>query len=205
MKFLKSTDYMTNLIILNQIEKESCITQSLLAQSVGLSPARVNSYIKQLSVNQYITMDGNNKNKLYQITAKGINWRKYLLVSYMAELIDLSTAASEQIRTMLLSITEGKQTRVLLYGAGETGRVCARVIREMSHIKIIGFIDDNQQLQKKKVIGFKVFSLVEAVNEQYDKIIITSFACDLDIKRQLVSVLPEHRYTSLTDAFGASG
>ena len=60
------------------------------------------------------------------------------------------------------------QTRnVLIYGAGDMGSITANVIEKGDniHYKVIGFIDDNHHLWKKKKAGIPVFSPHEGLKE----------------------------------------
>ena len=67
------------------------------------------------------------------------------------------------------SIKSGEVRRVLIFGAGNKGRITSDVVENdrSLNIKIIGFIDDNWQLQGKMIGGLPVYSEEKA----FDKII----------------------------------
>ena len=51
-----------------------------------------------------------------------------------------------------------KQSRnVLVYGAGEGGRQIANALKQVPHVKLVGFFDDDTNLQNKRINGIKVF------------------------------------------------
>ena len=204
MKFLKSTDHMKNLLILSEIEKGQPVTQAILADIAGISLAMVNTYIKNLCINGYISMHGNNKNKIYQITDGGIEQKKYLLITLMAEVIELANTVSMQIKQTLLPLTKDGTTRVFLYGAGETGKVCAKVIVEIPDIEVLGFIDDDVSLQKSQIVGKKVFSLEEALRKPFDKIIVTTFVGSQTIREKLINQLGDDNKIEVLSDLGAS-
>lgn len=199
MEFLKSTDQMKKLLILSEIEKGKPVTQGMLAIIAGISVAMVNTYIKNLCNDGYLIMQGNNKNRIYQLTSRGIEQKKYLLVSLMAELIELTSNVSVQIKNILLPLASEGFVRVFLYGAGETGKVCAKVIEEIPNIEVIGFIDDSATIQNTEILGNRVFTLDDALKTSFDKIIITTFVCSLKIKEKIISRLDDHKVKILSD------
>jgi predicted transcriptional regulator len=190
-KFIKSTDNMKNLLILTEIERGSPTTQSLLADIAGLSVAMTNSYIRKLCDNDFLIMHGNNKRKVYQLTAKGNEYKQYLLVSFMAELIKLSTSVSEQIKCMLLPLVKDGKKHIFFYGAGETGQVCAKVASEIEQLKIIGFIDDNPELHNKMILDYRVFSMKRALRQHFDNIVISTFTNRNTIREKLPPIYQE--------------
>jgi len=197
MKFIKSTDHMKNLLILSEVEKGLPMTQAILAEIAGVSVAMINSYIKKLCANGYLAMQGNNKNTIYQITPEGIEYKRYLLISFMAELMELSKSMSAQIKQMLLPLVEDGEKKVYFYGAGETGQVCARVASGIQKLQIIGFIDDNPSLHMKLVAGYPVMSLEAALRQPFDKIVISVFS-NHQLKEKLLSLIGEEKIVVLS-------
>lgn len=209
MKFIRSTDIMKNLLLLSELEKGLPTTQAILSEFAGVSVAMVNSYIKKLCDNGFLTMHGNNKRKVYQITAEGIEYKRYLLVSFMAELIELSTQMSVQIKQMLLPLVKDGARRVYFYGAGETGQVCAKVAAEIPQLDIIGFIDDNPEVHNKMIAGYPVIPLTTALQQPFDKIVVSVFRDSNTLRQKLLSVIDERKIMSLSDMdiniFGKKG
>lgn len=56
--------------------------------------------------------------------------------------------------------TNQKKSRVMIYGAGDSGTITARVLQndEQSKVYILGFIDDNKKKSGKYINGIKVYS-----------------------------------------------
>ena len=188
---------MKNLLILSEVEKGLPMTQAILAEIAGVSVAMINSYIKKLCANGYLAMQGNNKNTIYQITPEGIEYKRYLLISFMAELMELSKSMSAQIKQMLLPLVEDGEKKVYFYGAGETGQVCARVASGIQKLQIIGFIDDNPSLHTKLVAGYPVMSLEAALRQPFDKIVISVFS-NHQLKEKLLSLIGEEKIVVLS-------
>lgn len=78
-----------------------------------------------------------------------------------------------------LRLYNKKEVRVLIMGAGDLGQVTMTALERSVHpnYKVIGFIDDNKQLQGKAKAGVPIFSLRKAFNsiiqsQQIDEMII---------------------------------
>ena len=53
---------------------------------------------------------------------------------------------------------ENKKKNVLIYGAGDAGRQLVIALENSPEFKVLGFLDDNIQLQKQVLIGQKIYS-----------------------------------------------
>ena len=52
-----------------------------------------------------------------------------------------------------------KKKNILIYGAGEAGRQLVTSLENNSEFKVIGFLDDNEKLQEKVLLGQTIYSL----------------------------------------------
>ena len=55
-----------------------------------------------------------------------------------------------------LYLRDTGSTRVVIYGAGGTGRQLARALQTAGDIEVVGFLDDNTSLQRRSVAGLAV-------------------------------------------------
>ena len=60
--------------------------------------------------------------------------------------------------------------KVLIYGAGEIGCQLANVLERQQHYRVVGFIDDDLQLQKHVISGIKVYSprLINSLTKKFE-------------------------------------
>ena len=57
----------------------------------------------------------------------------------------------------------GERRRILVVGAGRTGRGLARELREGRDARVVGFLDDNPRVRRRRILGIRVVgSLDEA-------------------------------------------
>ncbi len=71
-----------------------------------------------------------------------------------------------------------ERTRVLVVGAGRAGRSLARELRDGHDAKVVGFLDDNPRVRRRKIAGISVFgSLDEAeraiATTRADEVLVT--------------------------------
>jgi FlaA1/EpsC-like NDP-sugar epimerase len=50
----------------------------------------------------------------------------------------------------------GDRTRVLIVGAGRAGRGLARELREGGEARVVGFLDDNPRVRRRRILGISV-------------------------------------------------
>lgn len=98
------------------------------------------------------------------------------------------------------SIKPGQVQRILIFGAGNKGRITREVIESDGNlnIKIVGFIDDNWQLQGKMIGGLPVFSeekafrgIIEKENVKEIIIAINHDKITKKRKKQIINVCLE--------------
>ena len=92
----------------------------------------------------------------------------------------------------------GERKRVLVVGAGRAGRSLARELREGRDARVVGFLDDNPRVRRRRILGVSVLgSLDEA-----DRAIASTGADEV-----LVSIpgAPQERLELVTSAADAAG
>jgi FlaA1/EpsC-like NDP-sugar epimerase len=72
----------------------------------------------------------------------------------------------------------GERKRVLVVGAGRAGRSLARELREGHDERVVGFLDDNPRVRRRRILGIQVVgSLDEAehaiASERADEVLVS--------------------------------
>jgi UDP-GlcNAc:undecaprenyl-phosphate GlcNAc-1-phosphate transferase len=75
-------------------------------------------------------------------------------------------------------VGRAERTRVLVVGAGRAGRSLARELREDRETKVVGFLDDNPRVRRRRILGVSVVgSLDEAeraiANTRADEVLVS--------------------------------
>ncbi len=97
------------------------------------------------------------------VSAYGFNNIPRTLGIIQPVLLFLAVCMSRVIASWLLTKQlkfghDSFHTRVLIYGAGSSGRQLARAAAESRDIRIVGFIDDDSSLQGSVMLGKRVYS-----------------------------------------------
>ena len=77
-----------------------------------------------------------------------------------------------------LGNVRGDQKRVLIAGAGRSGRALARELAETPDAKVVGFVDDNPGLRRRRIHGVTVHGVLDDVERlleelQVDEVLVT--------------------------------
>ena len=92
----------------------------------------------------------------------------------------------------------GERKRVLIVGAGRAGRGLARELRESRDTRVVGFLDDNPRVRRRRILGV---SVVGGLDEA-DRAIASTRADEV-----LVTIpgAPQERLELVTRAADAAG
>ncbi|MEW5766375.1 MAG: winged helix-turn-helix transcriptional regulator [bacterium] len=174
LKFLQPTPPFRELMILLEIEKNSRISQHILAHRVGLAPSMVNNYIKGLTERGIVEVKGESHRRLtYSLTSKGLDQRALLLSSYMIETIKLYKNAKAEFKVRLNKFIEEGLERVIFYGAGETAEVVFPVAEELG-FNVVAVVDNDPQKQGQEFAGRIILAPSHIERIRPDGVIITS-------------------------------
>jgi len=171
--------------MLMEMDKNNNTTQYELSKKSNIVSSMVNNYMKRFVENGYVEKTGNNRNTTYNLTSKGKEYKNYLLVSYLSELMDIIKSSEEYLQQTIINIVGKEDCRIMLFGAGETGKICAKILKNMSSISIVGYIDDDTSKTHKQIEGFQIFTIEDASKIRFDKVLITTFQNIRDIKDRL--------------------
>ena len=91
-----------------------------------------------------------------------------------------------------LGSVRGAQKRVLVAGAGRSGRALARELAETPDTKVVGFVDDNPALRRRRIHGVTVHGALDDVERllgelQVDEVLVTIPAASAERLEPLVA------------------
>ena len=179
--FLQPTSTYRELILLEEIGRNSRITQGRLAQKAGIVPAMVNNYIKNFVANGLVIVSGNKtRNVTYSLTPDGERKKFNLLLSYVKETVRLYKNAKEGLKARLIEFKNEGIARVVLYGAADTAELAFNAAEEIG-IEILGVVDSDAQKQGRDFLG-KTITAPTAIKEMLpDAVVISSFGYQTQI------------------------
>lgn len=92
-----------------------------------------------------------------------------------------------------------KRARVLIYGAGQTAIITRHVLESSKRMRVIGFMEDDQNKIGKVLDGVRIYSARKTELEQllrdraFDELVIASRDIDLERRSELVEQCVQHR------------
>ncbi len=96
-------------------------------------------------------------------------------------LLCATLVAASRLASRLLPVrgtSRGDQRRVLVVGAGRSGRALARELAETPDTRVVGFVDDNPSLRRRRIHGVSVHGGVDDIARlldemQVDEVLVT--------------------------------
>ena len=172
--FLKPTEHLRNLQLLEEVAKDSNVSQRKLSSSLGVALGVTNTCLKKMIRKGHIKVKGiNHKRIAYYLTPQGFTEKTRLTYYFLQHTVNYYKNLKQKVTSKLNEISKTNANRILFYGAGEVMEV-AYICLEETNLELIGIIDDSNDKHGKKRFGFNIQApeLMKALNP--DVILITS-------------------------------
>ena len=186
-RYLEPSPRMRELQLMELLADQPESSQSLLAERVGLTPARVNAYIRTFSERGYLVTEQKTRGMAYRLTAEGRRCMAFHQVSYRAELVRLTRAAHVRFREFFGELSDRGVSRVVLYGAGETGEVMLDALAGFDRVAVAAVVDDDPARQGTTLHGVCVASPGVLCEVAADAVVVTSVAFAEQIRERLAA------------------
>lgn len=172
--FLKPTEDLKNLQLLEEISRDSTASQRKLSERLGVALGVTNACLKKMVNKGYVKIKGiNHKRISYFLTPEGFSEKARLTYHFLEYTIHYYTNLKKDISSKLNAISKKSIRRVVYYGAGEVMEVAFVTLHE-TNLELLGIIDDDKEKQGKKRFNF-IIGGPDAINDlKPDAIIITS-------------------------------
>lgn len=158
--------------ILDEIIKESVITQRTLSGRLNIALGLVNAYMKRLAKKGYIKITKGPMNRVkYALTPSGFKLRVGLTYDYMHQSINYFKSARKKIDEIYRQMINNGAENVLIWGDGEVAELAYISMRGLP-LKLVGVVDSKRV--EKGFFGHNVYSSDELNTLNYDVILITS-------------------------------
>ncbi len=120
-----SKDTARELTLLEQVERDPDVNQSVLASQLGVAVGTVNWHLKRLIAKGYVKVQRAERKKLrYIITPEGIALRARLTVDYIERSFDLYHKTRQRVKEHLASVRAAGYNRVRIRGDGDVADIC---------------------------------------------------------------------------------
>ena len=173
-KFLKPTEHLRNLQLLEEVSKDSAISQRKLSIRLGVALGVTNACLKRMIKRGCIRARGiNHKRIAYYLTPRGFQEKARLAYHFLQHNITYYIELKKNIASKLHSLAASGVKRIIFYGAGEAMEVAYITMQEIP-INLVGIVDDDPAKQGRRLFGFTIQSPTVITELRPDAIIVTS-------------------------------
>ena len=118
-------DTARELTLLEQVERDPDVNQSVLASQLGVAVGTVNWHLKRLIAKGYVKVQRAERKKLrYIITPEGIALRARLTVDYIERSFELYHKTRQRVKEHLAAVRAAGYNRVRIRGDGDVADIC---------------------------------------------------------------------------------
>lgn len=159
--------------ILDEINRESLVTQRTLSSRLDIALGLVNAYLKRLARKGHIKISKGPMNRVkYALTPKGFAHRVDLTYNYMQSSINYFRDARQRIDSIYGQMIDGGVKTVLIWGDGEIAELAYISLRGLP-LTLLGVVDGKKE--EKGFFGYHIYSHNDVPSLEYDAILIASF------------------------------
>lgn len=157
-RFLKPTEHLRSLQLLEEISKDSSVSQRKLSQCLGVALGVTNACLKKMVSKGLVKVKGiNHKRIAYYLTPKGFSEKTKLTYHFLQHTIRYYSNLKNKISAKLSFLSKAGHRRIICYGAGEVLEVAFIILNETDlNLFILGIVDDDKDKQGKRIFGFEV-------------------------------------------------
>jgi len=156
-----SSDHNSDLVILEQIEKDPDATQANLAAQMGVAVATINWHLKRLIAKGYVKARRVGRRKLrYIITPEGLALRAHLTFDYINTSFHLFRLIRQRMQDAIVQVRQAGYDRICLEGDGDIAEVCRLTCLENG----IAIVQDGEA-PRVIIRALKLFVVLEKENE----------------------------------------
>ena len=172
----KNSDSGITLKILDEISRETDITQRTLSSRLNIALGLVNAYLKRLAKKGHIKITKGPMNRVkYALTPEGFTHRVSLTYDYMQTSINFFKDARQRIDSIYRQMISDGVTKVLIWGDGEIAELAYVSLRGLP-LQLVGVVDSKKT--EEDFFGYGIYSFEDVQDLKYDAILIASFGAE---------------------------
>lgn len=186
--------------ILSAIEEGKPLTQRALAQRLGVALGLANLYVRRLAtkgfikVREFPSKPSARKRFRYVLTPRGVAEKTRLTYDYMSYSLQLYRRARGNLREAMTGLHERGMKRIALYGTGDAAELAYLTLKEFG-LEPVGIF---AQEADGHFLGFRVRSVAELGDEDFDGVIIATFDRPEEQLAELTRLgLPREKFLTL--------
>ena len=173
--FLNPSPNLREMTVLQMLIKNPALSQETLARNAGVVHSMVNRYLKDFEDEGLLIKEGENRRNMRYVLSEDGKYRlQYLTIAFLSEVAKLYSESRDIFGDVFDYLEQAHYRRLVLYGAGIIGGILVDALKTEG-FEMVGFIDDSSIKQHDTFRGLRVFAPEEALQMDYDGVIVASF------------------------------
>lgn len=162
-----------DLRLLTEVEADPTISQREISSRLGIALGLTNMLLRNLVKKGYVRANQAGWNrKLYALTPEGFAHKIRLTASYIRRFLDHYKRVRQTLREQLALLALNRESRVAIWGTGESAELIYLGLREIGIEEIEVF--DPSAITENQFLGIPVQAPAELQIDRYDRVLIAS-------------------------------
>ena len=171
---VRPSEEIRTLRLLDELEKNSIVSQRLLSQKFGISLGLTNAYLKRMVGKGWIRIQGLNRRRVeYFLTPKGIAEKTRLTLTLISSNIQHYSELKRTILEKFLEMQRKGKKRIVFYGVSDEMEV-AYISLQGVDLNLVGIVEDDEKFQSQIILGYELEPVSRVKELKPDCILITS-------------------------------
>jgi DNA-binding MarR family transcriptional regulator len=181
------------LSLLQELEKNPIISQRDLSHKFGIALGVTNACLKRMARRGWIRMMNQDHRKIgYFLTPKGFAEKAKLTLRLVSWTVQHYSTLKDIIGERLLEMQNKGVERIVFYGVTDEMEI-AYVTLQGSSLKLVGIVEDEDKMNRKKVFGFELKEVSQVETLEPDAVLITSLTGQQEKQDRLRKVIDIQR------------
>jgi len=179
--------------LLQELEKNPIISQRELSHKFGIALGVTNACLKRMVRRGWIRIMNFDHHRIgYYLTPKGFAEKANLTLNLISWTVQHYSSLKEIIGKKLLEIESAGAKRIVFYGVSDEMEIAYVTLQGVA-LELVGIIEDEDKINRKKVFGFELKDVREIEMLRPDGILITSVANQLERTEKLKNFVDVER------------
>lgn len=181
-----------SLRLLDELSRESTLSQRALADRLGIALGLVNAYIKRLCKKGYIKVKFLPRNRIkYILTPRGFSEKSKLAYKFMQYSILYFKDVRQRIESIYQRMVHANVRTILLWGDGELAELCYISTRGYP-LRVIGVV--GRERSEHGFFDKPVYTIDDIGRVSFDAVVVASLDTDAGAKLSDMGVPQEKIY-----------
>jgi DNA-binding MarR family transcriptional regulator len=185
-----------DLQLLQEVERNSAVTQRSLAKTLGVAVGLTNLYLKRLVRKGHIKITTIPRNRLkYLLTPRGMTEKSRLTYLYMQYSLSYYRKMRQRLQYVFSDLTKAGAKRIVIFGTGELAELAYLTLCEMD-LTLVGFVDGERD---RTFLSFPLWPTEALAHWDFDAVLIADITDPRKAQAELLTAgVPENKIIAVS-------